>query len=122
MLAPAFEKQWVDTGKCNAYLQRVTAVRFTVNHLHYIFINGLTGLITIAPVVRGTYAVLAHIEVFRVIDVLIWACLDTIYNLELKQPHVNSAAIEQVDWESTRHTRGSRSIRIARGMYRVSSL
>lgn len=57
------------------YLERVTAIRLSVNHLHDIFVDQLSRLITIAPIISSSGSVFADKEVLRVVYVLVWACL-----------------------------------------------
>jgi len=61
-----------------SYLQGVAAVCFAVDHLHYILIHRLSRLVSITPVIRRTYTILANIEVFWVVDVFVWTRLDTV--------------------------------------------
>lgn len=57
------------------YFKRVTAVGFTVYHLHDILAHGLTRLVAITPVVCGTDAILANVEILRIIYVFEGASL-----------------------------------------------
>lgn len=62
-------------------LEGVAPVGFAVNHFHYIFADGLAGLVAIAPVVGGAHAVFPDVEVFGVVDVFVGAGLDAVYDL-----------------------------------------
>lgn len=65
--------------KCvTTYLERVAAVRFAVNHLHDIFVYTFTSLVAITPVVCRTHTILSNVKVFRVVNILVRAVLDTI--------------------------------------------
>ena len=68
-----------------------------------------------SPVVSRTSSIFVDVEVFGVVDVLVRAGLYAIQHLSSRQPSLSALIIDEM------LTRGSRSSRIARGMYRVSS-
>ncbi len=69
------------TAAATTYFQRVTAICFSVDHLHDFLVDRLSGLISIAPVVSGADAILANVEVFGIIYVLVGARLDAVDDL-----------------------------------------
>lgn len=100
------------------YLEGITAISLPVNHFHNVLVDRLTALISITPVIRSTDTILAHVEVLGIVDVSVGAGLDTVDDL---------ASGFSIVWEdivsgNTKRTLGSRSIRMALGIYRVSSL
>jgi hypothetical protein len=64
------------------HLERVTTVRFSVDHLHDLFMHQLSRLVPITPVVAGSNAALANIEVLGVVDVSVRARLYSVDDLE----------------------------------------
>jgi hypothetical protein len=81
----------------------------------------LPSLISITPVIRSSNAVLTNEEVFRVVDILVRPGLDTVDYL-VPCALVYCILVHSIHGKGYGgHTRGSRSIKIARGMYRVSS-
>lgn len=79
-----------------AYLEGVAPVGLSVNHLHYVLAYGLAALVSVTPVVGGTHAILADVEVLGVVYVLVGAGLDAVEDLsklflahvsQLPQPH-----------------------------------
>lgn len=77
---------WVDRWTAfteNPYLERVTAIRFTIYHLHDVLTHRLARLVSISPIVCRTDAILAHVEVLRIVDVLVGPCLYSVYHLQL---------------------------------------
>lgn len=91
----ALEQERAETGSGTAgnrvqqheALEGIASVRFPVNHLHDLLVHRLAGLVSITPVVAGTYTALSNEEVFRVVDVLVRAGLDAVYDawLEIDQ-------------------------------------
>jgi hypothetical protein len=59
-------------------LEGVATVGLAVDHLHDFLVDGLAGLVAIAPVVAGADAGLANVEVFGVVDVAVGAGLDAV--------------------------------------------
>lgn len=81
----------------------------------------LSRLISITPIIRSSNAILPNEEVFGVVDVLVWTSLDTVdYLVPYALANCDVLTLHPRCGYKV-HTRGSRSIRIARGMYRVSS-
>lgn len=64
-----------------SYLKRVTSIRFSVNHLHDIFMYQFSRLISISPVIGSSHAILSNEEVLWIVDILVWTSLNTIENL-----------------------------------------
>lgn len=73
-------------------------------------------LISISPIIGSSYSAFSNEEVFGVVDVLVGPRLDPIDDLA-------NGGLEPVDPSMPQgvRTRGSKSIKIARGMYLVSS-
>jgi hypothetical protein len=64
-----------------SYLQRVTSVRFSVDHIEDLFLDNLTGRITSTPIVSGTNALLSDKEILRVVNVFVGTGLNAVENL-----------------------------------------
>jgi hypothetical protein len=62
--------------------QRIATICFSVYHLHDIFVDRLSGLVAIPPIVCSSDSILADKEVFRIVDILIWSRLDAVDDLE----------------------------------------
>lgn len=60
------------------YLEAVTAVCLTVDHIHELILRPAAHLIPLRPVVTSTCALLVHVDIFRVVDVLVRSALDAI--------------------------------------------
>jgi hypothetical protein len=65
-----------------AHLKGIASVCFSVDHLHDIFMHLLSSLVSITPIICRSNAILANEEVFRIVNVFIWAGLDTIDYLD----------------------------------------
>jgi hypothetical protein len=99
------------------YLQRVTSVRFSVDHIEDLLLDNLTSRITSTPVVSGTNALLSDKEILWVVNVFVGTGLNAMENLiETLQLIARKAPPDEY------RTLGSKSNKIARGIYRVSSL
>lgn len=123
-------------------LEGVGSVGFAVNHLHDVFVHRLAGLVAVAPIVSGADAVLSNEEVFGVVDVFVGAGLNAVDDLLLfvslypryrlahgccARPQCVQASLPSMPhlWSERgkgAHTLGSKSIKIALGIYLVSSL
>lgn len=64
-----------------AYLERIAPVCLSIYHLHNIFMNRLSCLISITPVVCGSNTILANKEIFGIVDILVRASLNSVDNL-----------------------------------------
>lgn len=76
--------------------------------------NALARRVSSGPVVSRADAILAHVEVLRIIDVFVGASLDAV-------DHLSGSQCMLIMSSATELTLGSRSSNIARGMYLVSS-
>jgi len=76
--------------------------------------------IACSPVVPSTDALLSNEEVLRIVDILIGACLDPIDDL-VQMTLADTPGSKALSRRGTL-TLGSKSSRMARGIYRVSSL
>jgi hypothetical protein len=65
-------------GGERTYLEGITSVSLSVDHLHHLFINRLSHLISIAPIISSSFALFFHEKVLRVIDILVRAGLDAV--------------------------------------------
>jgi hypothetical protein len=104
-------------SKCRRdYLQGIASICLSVDHIEHLLLHDLSGRVARSPVVSSTNSLLANEEVLGVVDVLIRARLDRIDDLR---------KLSRSPWsppEVGMLTLGSRSSRMARGIYRVSSL
>lgn len=97
------------------YLQRITPICLSIDHVKDLLLHMVTCRVPSGPVVPRANALLPDEEVFGVVDVSIRSGLDAIDDLTSDQ--LTSAGKP----EET-HTLGSKSSKIARGIYLVSSL
>jgi hypothetical protein len=63
------------------HLERVTTIRLPVDHFHDLFMHQLSRLISIAPVVTGSHAALANVEVLGIVNVPVRTRLYPVDNL-----------------------------------------
>lgn len=77
-------------------LERVAPVCFSLYHLHDFFVNGLSGLVSITPVVPCTDATFADVKVLWVIDVLVRAILYAIDDSRFEVYQYGSGDISRV--------------------------
>jgi hypothetical protein len=75
-------------------LERVAAVGLAVDHVHDVLVHLLAHRVAGRPVVAGAGAVLVHVEVLRVVDVLVGARLDGVDDavLEVEQDGARDVA------------------------------
>lgn len=69
---------------CGPYFERVTAVCLPVNHLHNIFMNLFSRLVSVAPNVTSTYAIFPYVKVLGVVDVFVGPGLDSVNDTGLE--------------------------------------
>lgn len=105
-----------------SYLERITPVCFTIDHVEDFLLHHFTGGITRTPIVPRTNALLSDEEVFGVVDVLVRTGLNGVKDLDSGISARRSTKGLRVLGRNWHHTLGSKSSRMARGMYRVSSL
>jgi hypothetical protein len=102
----------------SAHLQRVTPLRFAVDHFHDVLVQLLSRRVSLCPVVSRTTAVLGHEDVLWVIEIREWGRQYIVYDLPGVQAfrvYITTRGFRYMG-EQQKRTRGSRSMRIARGM------
>jgi len=58
-----------EEGGIFAHLERVAALRFTIDHLHNVLVELLARRVSLRPVISRTAAVLRHENILRIIQV-----------------------------------------------------
>lgn len=61
-----------------SHFQTVTAIGFAVNHIQNLILHLISHVISGCPVVSRARALLMHIKVFRIVDILVRAGLNSI--------------------------------------------
>ena len=102
-----------------SYLQRITAIRFAINHVEDLLLHDLARGIARAPVVSGANTLLSNKKVLGIIDVSVRTSLDGIEDLigKISAPRSrdHNGFFEMV-LRGRGRTLGSRSSKIARGI------
>lgn len=102
-----------------SYLQRVTAICFTINHIKDLFLHDLACRIACSPVVSRANTLLPDKEVLWIVDVSVRTSLDGIEDLIGKfsahRSRDHTGSFEMV-FRGRGRTLGSKSSRIARGI------
>lgn len=102
-----------------SYLQRVTAIRFSINHVKDLFLHDLACGIARPPVVSCANTLLSDKEVLRIVDVSVRTSLDGIEDLigkfSARHSRDHFGFFEMV-LRGRGRTLGSKSSRIARGI------
>lgn len=68
-----------------AYLETVASVCFSIDHFNEFVGNLLTCSVALCPVVTGTASCLAAVDVFWIVQVLVWTREDIVDNLDAHQ-------------------------------------
>lgn len=92
------------------YLQWITSLRLSVNHLHYFFVDTLPSRVSLCPVISGPSPILRNEDVLRVVQICVGRRKDVVNDLY--------AVTQTKDVACDRYaqTLGSRSTRMARGI------
>ena len=85
------------------YLEAIATICFPVDHIQHFVLHRVPHGVTGRPVVAGTSAFLVHIDVLRVVDVLVWPALyalnDLLYDLSLCSfPHPSDCSTYSVSY------------------------
>jgi hypothetical protein len=65
---------------CRTNLETVTAVCFAINHVQNFLVDLSAQLVAHGPVVARTGTLFVNVEIFGVVDVLVWARSNGIYD------------------------------------------
>lgn len=98
------------------YLERVTTLGFSIDHLHDVLVQFLAGRVSLCPIVSCTTTILGHEDVLGVVQVRIRRCQYVVDDLQGVHTFQSFISLTILIYQSNKRTRGSRSTRIARGM------
>ena len=77
-----------------SYLQRVTAICFSVYHIEHLLLHCITGGIPSRPIVRCTASLRSNEEILWIVDVLVWTILNAMNYLEVGTGCQHGACID----------------------------